>query len=121
MLTQGSKSLSNDSKVYITNYSGFDMSALIEYVGINVQGDGLVIICPSTVSPKMIKEDSNRIHNILENFRPGIDWLMISGRGFANFVIGSICNECFYHETIDLLIFNPSNSRYHSVEWEVCK
>jgi hypothetical protein len=120
MTTQGLKALSPDSKVFMTNYSGFDISLLAEFIGDKVkQKAGLVNIFPNTMSPKVIPANNKKMEEVLETFRPGVDYLMISGKGFPNFMAGHIMSDLFFNEEIDLLLFNPAAGTYYTAKWRI--
>ena len=119
--TQGSKSLCESTVVYITNFTGFDSSQLVEYVGHShdSMNSGIKIIYPKSMSGGMLKDDSASILRQFEGFRPGQDYLMIAGRAFTNFVIGALFGEAFYDQGVDLLLFDAKAESYYPQKWKV--
>lgn len=119
--TQGSKALCESTVVYITNFTGFDSSQLVEYVGPSHDSmvAGIKIVYPHSMSGGMLKQDSASIHRQLENFRPGKDYLMVAGRAFTNFVIGALFGEVFYEHEVDLLLFDSKSESYYPQKWKI--
>lgn len=118
--TQGSKSLTPTSRVFVTSLGRHDISEIYEFVGSDVDiHDGYVNVHPYAMNGYNIVEDERRIEEKLKDFRVGEDYFMVAGRGFTNFIIASVITRLFSGQTIDLLMFDAKNLKYYHVQWAV--
>lgn len=118
--TQGLKSIDSKTRVYITSLGKHDISGIYEYVGQDLSpSQGYVNVFPRSMSGNSLKFDTAEIEKTFEDFRVGSDYLCITGRGFTNFIIGSIISRLFGGEVIDLLLYDARTSLYYTVKWEV--
>lgn len=121
-MTQGLQSLSNRSRIFITNLGKFDITGLYSFMGPchKCFDHGYVSLFPFSMNGLMLDQDTEAIEKTLrEEFVVGEDFLCVTGRGFTNFVIGSVVGRVFSGQTIDLLLYNAKNSSYYAVKWDV--